>query len=191
MTILSTVIALAALAGLAAVWLRLRTVNKAVEHLAQIHGSPAGDKAVEFKGLSQPPFVFSDEATSRAVVTQNLIVLGYRNDLDFDLTNQSNAHNAAPRDVIIGVPAGTTIVVPLLTGFILMYGKLTVNSNGLVTSVSVEDHHLGLEALGIQVVSLANDTATLRVTSLLMDKNGDDKWSGVAYASALFLGPHP
>ena len=191
MTILPTVIALAALVGLAAVWLRLRAVKKAVGHLAQIHGSPAGDKAVEFKGLSQPPFAFSDGAKSRAVVTQNLIVLGYRNDLDFDLTNQSNAYDAAPRDVVIGVPAGTTLVIPLLTGFVLMYGKLTINSHGSVTSVSVEDHHLGLEALSIYVASLANDTATLRVTSLLMDKNGDDKWSGVVYASALFLGPHP
>lgn len=189
MTLIFAVAALSALVGLAAVWLRLRAVEKTVGHLERTHGSSEGVKAAGGRPL--PPFTLSGETTTtREVVTENLIVLGYRT-LVFDMTNQSNAHNTISRDITVQPPPGTTLVVPWLTGFALTFGKLSLSSNGTVSSVSVEDHHLGLAAVGIYVAGFGYDSVTLRVNAVLTDKNGDDKWSGVAYAAALFLGPHP
>ena len=192
MTILPTVIALAVLFAVAAVWFRLQTVKKTVEHLEQRHGPSEGGEAVELKGRSLPPFASPDETPSRAVVvTESLIVLGYMTNLVLNFGNEADAYGGAYKDITIQIPAGTTHIVPLLTGFILMFGSLTLNPNGTIQSASISDHHLGAEALEIYVASIGSGTAVLRVEATLMDKNGDDKWTGVGYASALFLGHHP
>lgn len=187
MTTLPTVIALVALVGLAVVWLRLQTLNKTVAYLEHVHGPAGGSKPVEFKGISLPAATFSDAITSRAVVAEPLIILGFRT-LYIDLGNQSNGHNVVTKDFVIDVPAGTSYVLPSLIGFCLLFGKITVNPDGTESSVSVEDHHLGLEAMVVDVAALGGGTATLRAHAVLSDKNGDDKWSGIVYASVIFLG---
>ena len=190
MTTLSIGIALVALAGFVAVWFRLQTVKKIVDHLEQIHESSERSKAVELKGLSLPPFTFPGEITSKAEAAERLIILGYSTQT-IVLDNQSNGGRAARKFVTIAIPEGTTHVVPSLAGFVFVFGKILANQDGAIFDLSVDDHHLGLESINIVVGEVGRTTATLGISMLLRDKNGDDRWSGVLNASILFLGSHP
>jgi hypothetical protein len=189
MTILSISIALVALAGFVALWLRLQTVKKTVEHLKWIHDSSEVSRTVELSGLSLPTFTLPDERSVIAEPAERLIILGHR-DLTIDLGNQpdGNEHGVI-MNVTIETPPGTTRVVTSLRGFFLMFGSVIRDSGGTIVALNAKDHHLGYEALSITVVGVGAGTATLSVGGVLRDKNGDDSWSGTLLATALFLGP--
>jgi len=173
-----------ALVGLAVIWLRLRAIKKTVEHLAQTHGSATGSQAVEVKGLSLPSGAFSDAITPTELVEERLIILGYRT-LVITLDNQSNGDAVLTKDISIEIPTGTVRVLASLVGFSLVFGKATGSS---LDSLSIEDHHLGAEAVAVEAFVVGSGTAILRVYALLRDKNGDDKWTGSVYASVIFMG---
>jgi hypothetical protein len=187
MTILFIGIALLALVEFAVIWLRLDKVKKAVERLEQIHESSDVSNTVELKGLSVPTFSLADELTPAAAI-ERLVILEHR-DVILDLGNQpdGNQHGVI-RDVTIVSPPGTTHVVPSLRGFFLMFGGVIRAPNGEIVALNAKDHHLGYEALEIKAIRVSGQTATLRVSGVLRDKNGDDSWSGTVLASVLFLG---
>lgn len=194
MTILLIIMALVGVAGFAATWNRLKTLGKAVAHLEQIHEA---DGAEEIKVRRLSPSILTNAAaagealTLLASVTERLTILGYRDNLIINLDNQPNASVNVSKEVTIQIPPGTTRVVPSLSGFQLMFGSITQNPDGSSGVWNATDHHLGLEALDVFVVKVESATATIGVVGYLSDKNGDDKWTGLVYASLLFLGPQP
>lgn len=186
MTSLSIGIALVALIAIAAVWLRLQTIEKTVEQLEQRHEASQTTKTVDLEGLSLPPFRFPDKVFEPP---EKLVILGYRS-LTIDLGNQpdGNEHGVI-KNVTIDTPLGTTHVVASLKGFFLTFGAVIRNSDGDIVALSADDHHLGYEAVDISVVEVLTGKATLKAAGVLRDDNGDDRWSGTLVVSLLFLGP--
>jgi hypothetical protein len=104
-------------------------------------------------------------------------------------------------DVTVNVPVGTQIVIPAVRGWRLAYGEIDPNSVEAHASLGDQnatwktaDHHLGVAAVNVFVkdVNAPNgntQTATLTVSLLLSDDNGDDKWFGLVNYSLMFLGP--
>lgn len=98
---------------------------------------------------------------------------------------------------------GTVAIVPAVRGWAFGYGS--TDPEDLATSPPdkpinwhPEDHHLGLQSLNIYVEDIdapnpaANtQTATVHISAILSDDNGDDTWFGYANYTLLCLGKHP
>lgn len=183
MTTLSIIIAVAALAGFAAVWLQLNKFKAAVNRLERVHEPP---EEREFVGLDDigilPDEVYIEPA--------NLIILGYEYQT-IVMDNQSNGKNNASKSVTIEIPEGTTHIVPSIKGFGLVFGKLVKGTIPDTFGAEISDHHLGLESVNISVDEIGSGTAILTARMLLRDNNGDDGWGGAVSATILLLGRHP
>ena len=108
---------------------------------------------------------------------------------------QSNAHTAFTEDIKINVPPGTQIIIPAMRGYSFGYGSttpddLSTDPNQKATW-HTEDHNLGHAEINIYVkdidavdnsVTPATQTATITVTALVSDENGDDdRWAYTNY----------
>jgi hypothetical protein len=85
---------------------------------------------------------------------------------------------------------GTTHVVAFLRGWMLAFGEIEIQRDEATTR-HFTDRHLGLATVNVRVRSVGVQTATIRAAMLLRDDNGEDRWTGLVYAVALFMGPHP
>jgi hypothetical protein len=185
MTVLAITIALVALLGSIFIWLRLKKVKSAVAHLEQLHASSTARVELrELPSFAGPPSVVSPETSP------GLIIRGFRNEIIL-LDNQSNGDNRAIKNLTIDIPTGTTHVIPLLSGFILLYGEIISFIEKVDFSFGIEDHNLGLEWVNIRVVELRTASVTVQAQMWLRDDNGDDEWAGAVHVHILFLGPHP
>lgn len=192
MNILSIILALAALVGLAVVWFRLANMKAQVDALGRLH--PDDEQLPGRAELVALPSLFSTTPAANELevplsATEKLIVLGYRYE-SIIMDNQSNGESLAVKTVRIEIPPGTTHVVPSIKGLGIAFGKLIPGPDNEY-GWDPEDHHFGLESVNIHVREIGQVTAKLEVTMLLRDYNGDDRWGGGLVATLLFLGPHP
>jgi hypothetical protein len=139
----------------------------------------------------------------------NMTILGFSNKGTASL-NRSNAKDNGPtlgfaEDVTIDVPVGTQFIVPAVTGWRLNYGGIDPNTEAahLDTDPNVhpkwktEDHNWGMGQVNVSVKDVnapdmsatpPKQTATIHISLILSDENGDDSWSGTVFYSLLYLG---
>jgi hypothetical protein len=122
---------------------------------------------------------------------QRFIILGYRRE-NVVMDNLPNAGSVASKEFTVQIPAGTTDVIPLISGSIALFGQITARRNNDTNfDFGIQDHHFGFNVVNVHVVEVNEVTARLRADMILSDENGDDPWSGAGGVTLLFLGPHP
>lgn len=197
MTVLAITIALIALLGSIFIWLRLKKVKATLAHLEQMHSSSTAGRVVEF--IAFPPVAAPPtELAPEDPPSGNRIILGFRNETII-LENQSNGENLITKDISVEIPRGTTDVLPLISGFTVLFGEITKIKDPVVGAFSygLEDHNFGFGEVNIRVVEIGGVTefgtvtATLQAQMLLRDADGDDEWAGWMHVHILFLGVHP
>jgi hypothetical protein len=190
MDILALVIAIVVLIGLGVTWSSLRRVGQRIRHLEHIHASSTAREIVKLKGedvLSLLERSGGEATLPFAPVFERLVILGFDRKVIY-FENQPNGSGVVFKNATVEIPQGTTQVVPMLVGFGAWFGQVTVVSEDQF-SPSFVDHHLGFEYVSVGVQEVSRVTATLAISALLRDINGDDPWSGVVVVRLLFLGP--
>lgn len=188
MTVLAIIIALVALLGSIFLWLRLQRVTATLAQLDQVRASDTPKKIIlrDIPTVAAPP----DEIAPDDPPNRKLIILDFRDELIiFD--NQSEGQFAL-KEVTVDIPKGTTVVIPSITGFSMLFGKLEILDpvEGHF-EYDLLDHNFGLQRVNIITLEIGSTTATVQAQMILRDENGDSEWAGVMHVHLLFLGPHP
>jgi hypothetical protein len=126
-------------------------------------------------------------------VFERLVILGFSKE-NVVLDNQPNARGAPfSKQITVEIPEGTTHVVPSISGTLSLFGRIASvtdnNTTFVVENGHPDDHHYGLGFFNVHVPEVGRTTATVEVSMVLTDVNADDRWTGVAGVTMLFLGP--
>lgn len=170
----------------------VRDLQQRLQELEQAH-MPVGHrkltKEINLEALARTLGDSSEARIANDVLDpfENLMILGYRDDVYFTL-NRSNGTDFAVEDITLEIPDGTTRVLVFMRGWLLGFGETMSNE---VSIRRIVDHHLALEYANVRVKEVGLRTATITAVMILRDVNGDDPWTGWINAVVVYLGEHP
>ena len=114
-------------------------------------------------------------------------LLGYQT-IQIVMDNQTDSNLPEPKkEETISVPPDTTHVIPSVTGFLVLYGKINnINEDGSIDA-TVENGYFGSVFANVRAVEVADGSATIQASMFLANANSKKDWTGIMSVTVLAL----